>query len=99
MKTNFTGTEKKTETIILHTGGGAMKIFSYEWADIQRAQQGGSLSRPVGGRSASVQCFRCEKFFRLPIQAPGVDPFPVQCAHCGYAHTTHDAKSANWPTI
>ena len=74
------------------------KIFGYDWADIQRAQQGGRLSKPLPlNPRATVECFRCHKYFHLPTVTLGVDPFPVQCAHCGYAHTSHDAKSAQWP--
>lgn len=74
-----------------------MNIFGYDWEDIKRAQQGGSLSKPVTGNiNASVACFRCLKYFRLP-QTLGTDPFPIQCLHCGYMHTSHDAKSAMWP--
>ena len=74
------------------------KIFGYEWSDIQRAQQCGSLTYPVktGNQNASVQCFRCLKFFRLP-QTLGTDPWPVQCLHCDYMHTSHDGDSAMWP--
>jgi hypothetical protein len=73
------------------------KIFGYEWDDIKRAQQGGSLSMPItGNQTASVQCHRCNKYFRLP-QTMGTDPWPVQCLHCGYAHTYNDARMSLWP--
>ena len=27
----------------------------------------------------------------------GTDPYPIQCLHCGYMHTYHDARAALWP--
>lgn len=75
-------------------------IFGYTWEAIQRAQQGGRLNDSLPReRTATVPCWRCAKLFRLPASAfdNKADPWPIQCAHCGYAHTYNDAKSAQWP--
>ena len=45
--------------------------------------------------NASVPCQRCGKYFKLP-QTLGTDPWPVQCLHCGYVHTSHDGDAAFW---
>jgi hypothetical protein len=72
-------------------------IFGYAWSDIQRAQQGGRLSAMAPKEyTASVQCFGCHKFFRLP-QTMGTNPWPVQCKHCGHIHTENDGLAAMWP--
>jgi hypothetical protein len=65
-----------------------------------RAQQGGTLTRPIGAgnQNHSVACFQCLKYFRLP-QTLSTDPWPVQCTHCGYAHTSRHAKAALWPAF
>jgi DNA-directed RNA polymerase subunit RPC12/RpoP len=47
-------------------------------------------------RTATVQCFRCLKFFPLPDMTQD-EPYPIQCTHCGYAHTVNDATAAQWP--
>ena len=74
-----------------------MCIFGYDWKTIESAQQGGRLTATLPAkRTATVQCFRCEKYFPLPDMTQD-DTYPVQCTHCGYAHTYNDARIAEWP--
>lgn len=76
-----------------------MNILGYSWEDIQSAQQGNPAAlhkRIDGERTASVACFGCLKYFRLP-QTMGTHPWPIQCPSCGYMHTEEEGKMAFWP--
>lgn len=66
--------------------------------DKPQAQQAlaASTGSASGNQNPQVCCFRCLKWFRLP-QTIGTDPYPIQCLHCGYMHTYHDAKLGLWP--
>lgn len=77
-------------------------IFGYDWQEIQAKQQGKSISKMVVGKSASVQCFSCGKYFNLNFglkdKLTRFD-FPVKCLHCGYTHEYDAAKDNCWPFI
>ena len=71
--------------------------WNYDGFRLKDTPEWCALYSAWSNQGASVQCFRCHKYFRMP-QTMGTDPWPVQCLHCGYMHTSHDGKSAMWPS-
>jgi len=57
-----------------------LRVFGYQWEDIQRAQRGGRLHQPLPAqRTASIKCAKCQKYFRLDMVSK-----LVRCMHCDY---------------